>query len=59
MPMRPDIESVAEEVFTALADPSRRAISLSALPRWLIACFSSGVSWAIVRDSPRGMNQGS
>jgi DNA-binding transcriptional ArsR family regulator len=26
MPMRPDIEDVAEEVFTALADPSRRAI---------------------------------
>jgi predicted dithiol-disulfide oxidoreductase (DUF899 family)/DNA-binding transcriptional ArsR family regulator len=26
MPTRPDIESVAEEVFTALADPSRRAI---------------------------------
>jgi DNA-binding transcriptional ArsR family regulator len=26
MPSRPDIESVAEEVFTALADPSRRAI---------------------------------
>jgi DNA-binding transcriptional ArsR family regulator len=24
--MRPDIEAVAEEVFTALADPSRRAI---------------------------------
>jgi DNA-binding transcriptional ArsR family regulator len=26
MPLRPDIESVAEEVFTALADPTRRAI---------------------------------
>jgi DNA-binding transcriptional ArsR family regulator len=26
MPTRPDIETVAEEVFTALADPSRRAI---------------------------------
>ena len=26
MPQRPDIEAVAEEVFTALADPSRRAI---------------------------------
>ena len=26
MPMPPDIESVAEEVFTALADPTRRAI---------------------------------
>ena len=26
MPMRPDIESVAEEVFIALADPTRRAI---------------------------------
>src|SRR5437867_1940337 len=26
MPSRPDIEVVAEEVFTALADPSRRAI---------------------------------
>jgi DNA-binding transcriptional ArsR family regulator len=26
MPTRPDIESVAEEVFSALADPSRRAI---------------------------------
>jgi DNA-binding transcriptional ArsR family regulator len=26
MPTRPDIESVAEEVFTALADPNRRAI---------------------------------
>jgi DNA-binding transcriptional ArsR family regulator len=26
MPTRPDIESVAQEVFTALADPSRRAI---------------------------------
>ena len=26
MPMRPDIEVVAQEVFTALADPSRRAI---------------------------------
>ena len=26
MPMRPDIEAVAEEVFTALADPSRREI---------------------------------
>ena len=26
MPSRPDIESVAEEVFTALADPTRRAI---------------------------------
>ena len=26
MPARPDIEAVAEEVFTALADPSRRAI---------------------------------
>ena len=26
MPTRPDIEVVAEEVFTALADPSRRAI---------------------------------
>ena len=26
MPQRPDIETVAEEVFTALADPSRRAI---------------------------------
>ena len=26
MPTRPDIEAVAEEVFTALADPSRRAI---------------------------------
>jgi DNA-binding transcriptional ArsR family regulator len=30
MPPRPDIEAVAEEVFTALADPTRRAI-LSAL----------------------------
>ena len=26
MPSRPDIEGVAEEVFTALADPTRRAI---------------------------------
>lgn len=26
MPQRPDIEAVAEDVFTALADPSRRAI---------------------------------
>jgi DNA-binding transcriptional ArsR family regulator len=26
MPTRPDIEAIAEEVFTALADPSRRAI---------------------------------
>jgi DNA-binding transcriptional ArsR family regulator len=26
MPTRPDTEAVAEEVFTALADPSRRAI---------------------------------
>ena len=26
MPTRPDIEAVAEEVFTALADPSRRGI---------------------------------
>ena len=26
MPTRPDIEVVAQEVFTALADPSRRAI---------------------------------
>jgi DNA-binding transcriptional ArsR family regulator len=26
MPTRPDSEAVAEEVFTALADPSRRAI---------------------------------
>ena len=26
MPTRPDIEGVAEEVFTALADPSRRGI---------------------------------
>jgi len=26
MPSRPDIESVAEEVFTALADPTRRTI---------------------------------
>ena len=26
MPLRPDAETVAEEVFTALADPSRRAI---------------------------------
>ena len=26
MPPRPDTEAVAEEVFTALADPSRRAI---------------------------------
>ena len=26
MPTRPDIEAVAEEVFAALADPSRRAI---------------------------------
>ena len=26
MPSRPDIEAVAEEVFTALADPSRREI---------------------------------
>jgi DNA-binding transcriptional ArsR family regulator len=26
MPSQPDIEAVAEEVFTALADPSRRAI---------------------------------
>jgi len=26
MPPRPDIEAVAEEVFTALADPSRRGI---------------------------------
>jgi DNA-binding transcriptional ArsR family regulator len=26
MPSRPDIEAVAEEVFTALADPTRRAI---------------------------------
>ena len=26
MPPRPDIEAVAQEVFTALADPSRRAI---------------------------------
>jgi DNA-binding transcriptional ArsR family regulator len=26
MPARPDIEAVAEEVFTALADPSRRRI---------------------------------
>jgi DNA-binding transcriptional ArsR family regulator len=26
MPSRPDIEAVAEEVFTALADPSRRGI---------------------------------
>ena len=33
MPTRPDIEAVAEEVFTALADPSRRAI-LAALAAW-------------------------
>ena len=26
MPARPDLEAVAEEVFTALADPTRRAI---------------------------------
>jgi DNA-binding transcriptional ArsR family regulator len=26
MPTRPDVEAVAQEVFTALADPSRRAI---------------------------------
>jgi DNA-binding transcriptional ArsR family regulator len=26
MPPRPDIEAVAEEIFTALADPSRRGI---------------------------------
>jgi DNA-binding transcriptional ArsR family regulator len=26
MPQRPDIEAVAEEVFTALADPTRRGI---------------------------------
>jgi len=26
MPARPDVEAVAEEVFTALADPSRRGI---------------------------------
>ena len=26
MPPRPDVEAVAEEVFTALADPTRRAI---------------------------------
>jgi DNA-binding transcriptional ArsR family regulator len=26
MPLRPDIEAVAEEVFTALADPTRRRI---------------------------------
>ena len=26
MPARPDIEAVAQEVFTALADPTRRAI---------------------------------
>jgi DNA-binding transcriptional ArsR family regulator len=26
MPTRPDIEAVAQEVFTALADPTRRAI---------------------------------
>ena len=26
MPRQPDLEAVAEEVFTALADPSRRAI---------------------------------
>jgi DNA-binding transcriptional ArsR family regulator len=26
MPTRPDVEAVAEEVFTALADPSRRGI---------------------------------
>ena len=26
MPSRPDLETVAEEVFTALADPSRRGI---------------------------------
>ena len=26
MPQRPDVEAVAEEVFTALADPTRRAI---------------------------------
>lgn len=26
MPTRPDLEAVAQEVFTALADPSRRAI---------------------------------
>jgi DNA-binding transcriptional ArsR family regulator len=26
MPPRPDVEAVAQEVFTALADPSRRAI---------------------------------
>jgi DNA-binding transcriptional ArsR family regulator len=26
MPPRPDVEAVAEEVFTALADPSRRGI---------------------------------
>jgi len=33
MPSRPDIESVAEEVFTALADPTRRAI-LAELAVW-------------------------
>ena len=26
MPLQPDLEAVAEEVFTALADPTRRAI---------------------------------
>jgi len=26
MPLRPDLEAVAEEVFTALADPTRRGI---------------------------------
>jgi DNA-binding transcriptional ArsR family regulator len=26
MPLRPDVEAVAEEVFTALADPTRRRI---------------------------------
>jgi DNA-binding transcriptional ArsR family regulator len=38
MPTRPDFEAVAEEVFTALADPSRRAI--------LAALASSGPATA-------------
>jgi len=43
MPTRPDIEAVAEEVFTALADPSRRAITRQAIAKHLALLAEAGL----------------
>jgi DNA-binding transcriptional ArsR family regulator len=51
MPPRPDVEAVAEEVFTALADPSRRGILAALATRGPATATDLAVRLPITRQA--------